>query len=781
MLSRSCLPVALACLLMLPAATALGGDIRFNRDIRPILSDKCFLCHGPDAEQREADLRFDVEESAKADLGGHAAIVPGKADESELIARITSDDNTVRMPPDDSGKQLTDVEIDLLRRWIEEGAVYEPHWSFVVPTRPDVPAINDETWPRGAIDRFLLARWEAEHVAPSPEADPVTLVRRMSFDLIGLPPTSDVVDEFVNTPDPKPYDDLVERLLQSPHYGERLAMYWFDLVRYANSVGYHGDQEHAIAPYRDWVIKALNDNMPFDQFTTEQLAGDLLPDATVDQQIASGYNRLLQTSHEGGVQIQEYLKKYDADRIRNLAGAWMGATLGCCECHNHKFDPYTQRDFYSLVAFFADVDDLPSFQGGNTVMTKREPEIEAPSPLTRERIEELRAHLAELEAANAEEAELQTLRDEIARLEKLKQRTMITRSVEPRETRVLARGDWMDDTGEIVMPHVPGFLPQIDTGDQRATRLDLARWLTSPDHPLTARVFVNRLWYLFFGAGLSRSLDDNGAQGEPPDHPDLLDWLAVEFRESGWDIKHMVRLIVTSRAYRQSSLVAPELAERDPANRLFARQGRWRLQAEMIRDNALAVSGLLVEGPPAVVSRPYQPAGYYKPLNFPTRTYKPDSGDDQYRRGVYVHWQRQFVHPMLRAFDAPTREECTAQRPISNTPLAALTLLNDPTFVEASRVFAERIIREGGADTRARLRWAWHEALSRPPSDGEVAAMTRLLEYSQPEFEQSPESAEELLSVGLAPRPDDLNPAELAAWTMVTRGIANLQEFVMRN
>lgn len=794
--------ITLLSLLSCVATVSSADEIRFNRDIRPILSDKCFFCHGPDANHREADLRFDVEEVAKSDLGGYFAIVPGSPGESELVERITSDDGDERMPPPESGKELTDDEIDLLRRWIAEGAEYEPHWSFVSPTRPAVPTVNDESWPNGEIDRFILACLETEDLTPSPPADPVTLVRRLSFDLTGLPPSPDVVDEFVRSSDSHEYDRLVERLLDSREYGERMAMYWLDLVRYANTVGYHGDQEHAIAPYRDWAIKAFRDNMPFDEFTIEQLAGDLLPDPTTDQLIATGYNRVLQTSHEGGVQKGEYLHKYDADRVRNLGGAWMGATLGCCECHDHKFDPYTQHDFYSLVSFFADVDDMRTFNGGNNEMTQREPEIEVLSPLVRDQIEELQNRLAELEtdrttaaatsdsagteasssAATEEiDAELETLRKQIAELESDTQRTMIVEHVEPRTIRVLARGDWMDESGEIVTPAVPQFMGQLDVGDRRATRLDLARWLTSPDNPQTARVFVNRLWYLFFGAGLARSLDDNGAQGEWPDHPHLLDWLAVEFVESGWDVKHMVRLLVTSQTYRQSSHVTPELRERDAENRLLARQGRWRLQAEMIRDNALAVSGLLLEGAPVGVSRPYQPAGYYRPLNFPKRLYKPDRDEDQYRRGVYVHWQRQFLHPMLRAFDAPTREECTSQRPISNTPLAALTLLNDPTFVEASRVFAARIIHEGGSTPSERIRWAWRQALSRDPTENELAAMTNLLEMSQAEYEGNAEAAEDALDVGMAAQPEDIAPAELAAWTIVARGIGNLNEFMTRN
>jgi hypothetical protein len=632
----------------------------------------------------------------------------------------------------------------------------------------------------------------------SADADKVTLVRRLYFDLTGLPPKSAEVDAFVNDPDPQAYERLVDRLLESPHYGERMAIYWLDLVRYANTVGYHGDQEHAISPYRDWVIKAFNDNMPFDQFTIEQLAGDLLPNATVNQKIASGYNRLLQTSHEGGVQAAEYLKKYDADRVRNLGGVWLGATTGCVECHNHKFDPYTQKDFYRLAAFFADVDDQRTFKGGDTTPTKREPEMVVLSPLVQDEIARLERLASDPDASSVRvtsQEDRAAIQKRIDDLKQQTQRTMVTESVEPRVIRVLARGNWMDETGEIVEPAIPEFLGRLETEGRRATRLDLAKWLVSPDQPQTARVFVNRLWYLFFGGGLCRSLDDTGAQGEWPTHPELLDWLAVEFSNGevtrtleasgslggAWDVKHIVRLIVTSHAYRQSSLVTPELREKDPDNCLFARQGRFRLPAEMIRDNALAVSGLLVDRLGGPTSHPYQPKGYYAPLNFPKREYKSDDDQNQYRRGVYVHWQRQYVHPMLKAFDAPSREECTAQRPISNTPLAALTLLNDPTFVESARVFAARILREGGEATEARIRWAWREALSREPAQGEVQSLAKLYEQSLAEYRSDPQAAEKLLAAGLAPRPEGMDAAELAAWTTVGRGVINLSEFISRN
>jgi hypothetical protein len=729
------------------AAELTPGRVEFNRDVRPILADKCFACHGPDASHRKASLRLDTEEGAKADLGGYRVVAPGKPEESELIARITSAEKAQRMPPAKSGKQLAKAEIELLRRWIAQGAAYQAHWSYIPPRRPPVPAVKHSSWARGSIDRFILARLEAAGLDPSPEADKITLIRRLSFDLLGLPPTPEEVEAFQSDARPDAYERLVDRLLASPHYGERMAMYWLDLVRYADTVGYHGDQEHPISPYRDYVIKAFNDNLPFDRFTAEQLAGDLLPGSTVEQKIATGYNRLLQTTHEGGAQDKEYRAKYAADRVRNVSAVWMGATLGCAECHDHKFDPYTQKDFYSLAAFFADIDERGAYRGPDQSPTKRPPELEVPSPLAPDR----------------------------------KLLTMVTVSVPPRTMRVLKRGDWMDESGEIVSSAVPHFLNPPDVQGRRATRLDLARWLTTPEHPQTARVFVNRLWSLLFGRGLCRTLEDTGSQGEWPTHPELLDDLAVEFVERGWDVKHLVRLLVLSSAYRQSSLDSPRLQERDPENRLFARQTRSRLPAEMIRDNALALSGLLAKRLGGPSARPYQPDGYYEHLNFPKRTYKPDTGDGQYRRGLYMHWQRQFLHPMLRAFDAPSREECTAQRPVSNTPLAALTLLNDPSFVEAARVFAARILREGGATESQRIGWAWRMVLSRPPSEREAAALARLYRLERQQYESDRTAAARLVRVGLAPQPEGTDAVELAAWTAVGRALLNLNETITRN
>ncbi|MCS1408183.1 MAG: hypothetical protein M2R45_01353 [Verrucomicrobia subdivision 3 bacterium] len=724
---------------------SLGGRslaasaIDFNREIRPLLSDRCFFCHGPDAEDRKADLRLDLESSAKANHSSSSAIVPWRPDLSEMVVRITAKDPEDRMPPEESGKALTESEVALIKRWIAEGAVWSQHWAYQTPIRKPVPPVNRGTWPRNWIDHWVLARLESNGLEPSLDANPTTLVRRLSFDLVGLPPTREMVSAFVAAPTPQAYQRLIDSLLESPQFGERLAAYWLDLVRYADTVGYHGDQDHNISPYRDYVIDAFNDNLPFDQFTREQLAGDLLLETTIDQRIATGYNRLLQTSHEGGVQPKEYLAIYGADRVRNVSSVWLGATMGCAQCHDHKYDPITSKDFYAMQAFFADVDETRHFKDGtNDLPTRREPEIEVLSRRERQVLALLEREIEALEARPSE-PEQTAVSDRMAWLRQMKDRlssearkVMVTQAVEPRTVRLLPRGNWLDESGPVVKPAVPEFLGRLmlDT-DRRVTRLDLANWLTDSESGiglLTARVFANRLWFLMFGGGLSRSLDDFGGQGEPPLHGELLDQLAIEFVESGWDIKHMMRLMAWSRTYRQDSYESAEMRARDPYNQLLARQARFRLPAEMIRDTLLAGGGLLDYEVGGASVKPFQPAGYYRHLNFPKRTYEAHEDHRQWRRGVYIHWQRQFLHPMLAAFDAPSREECMAQRPVSNTPVGALVLLNDPSFVAAAKGLAEQMLIEGGSSKSERLRFGFERVLSRAPDPEELFLLRSLLE-----------------------------------------------------
>lgn len=786
--------IAIALIHSRGAAELTNNDVGpdFQREVRPILSDHCFACHGPDAGQRKAGLRLDV-----ADVAVTAGlIVPGQPLESELFQRLISHDGERQMPPPRSGKSLSLADIDVLKRWIANGAKYAPHWAYQAPQRQGLPRANSASSPSSnAIDSLVTMRLEKMGLSLSPVADRRTLIRRLSFDLTGLPPRPGDVEAFVADDDPRSYDRWVAHFLASEHFGERMASYWLDLVRYADTVGYHGDQEHHAAPYRDYVINAFNENLPFDQFTREQLAGDLLPHSTIEQRVATCYNRLLQTSHEGGVQAKEYLAIYAADRVRNFSAVWLAATLGCAQCHDHKYDPYTTRDFYSLAAFFADVDEAGhlSGQASDTSPTTRAPEMPVATPAQfkqleelDERIKELEEHINELrDSANEEnKQQLSELLSQRKLLSTSLRRVMITQAMAtPRIVRILPRGNWLDESGPVVEPAVPAFHRQpVTTG--RATRLDLANWLTDTTSGiggLTARVFVNRLWYLFFGAGLSRSLDDFGAQGELPTDLELLDELAMEFVESQWNVKLLVQRIVSSQTYRQTSLAPMSLIERDPENRLWSRQGRWRLPAESIRDTALAVSGLLVRDRGGTSARPYQPAGYYRYLNFPQREYVADTTSSQWRRGVYVHWQRQFLHPMLKAFDAPSREECTAQRPRSNTPLAALVLLNDPTFVECARVLAAAVVAGNSQDDSKRVDEIFQQALNRRPDDVDRSSLLVLVNSSRMKFQGDLAGARQMLSVGLAAQPpEETDVVETAAWTMVCRAIFNLSETFMR-
>lgn len=990
-------------------ATATPADaeesssaIAFNRDIRPILSNYCFACHGPDEGTRSTELRFDQEEIALAKLeSGVRAIVPGDLANSEVARRIgLAADHDDHMPPQDFPKQLSAEQIALIKRWIESGAKWERPWAQVRPVRGDVPAPIEEWNPRGEIDRFVQARIKDDQQRPSAEADRRTLIRRLYFDLVGLPPTPEEVEAFVGGTSPDAYEKIVERLLESKRYGERMAVWWLDLVRYADSIGYHSDNPRDVWMYRDWVIDAFNENKPFDRFTIEQIAGDLIPNATTQNKIASGYNRLLQTTQEGGAQAKEYVAKYDADRVRNVSEVWMGATMGCCECHDHKFDPYTQTDFYRMAAFFADIDEpgvgarqptplpTPRFEARlreiDEQIAAAEASLKAPSaeleqgqaaweaalgeklststrsdvawidddrlpdqgqkngdwnfvneeqgpvrsggvsrkqtagglvqhfvigaketitlaegdmlfayvylaaddppqqvmlqfndgswehrawwgedkipfgnvgtdaanhrkmgPLpkpgqwtrlevspeqvglkpgsvlngwaftqwagtaywdtagvnrdgvglpqelvdvvkldagkrTRQQADALAAHYRtiapELAATRSRIAQLRREKEALAKQMPV---SLITTTVAPRTIRVLPRGNWLDESGPVVEPGTPEFLPPLGVEGRRANRMDLAEWLVRPEHPMTSRAQVNRLWKLFFGYGIARTLNDMGGQGQWPTHPKLLDWLAVEFIESGWDVKHMVRLMVTSTTYRQTSRPTGELREHDPYNKLFARQSRFRLDAEMVRDNALFAADMLVEqiGGPSV--NPYQPAGYWQHLNFPQREWQNGKGDELYRRGLYVWWQRSFMYPSFLAFDATSREECTAERPRSNTPQQALVLLNDLVYVEAARVFAAEILRHEG-DAAAKLRFAFDRLLQRAPTDDEAGVLLALYEKHVAEYRADPKAATALTTVGGKPPETDVDVAQHAAWTSVARVLLNLHETITR-
>lgn len=984
--------------MLTPQAFTWGqAKLRFNRDVRPILSDKCFACHGPDAETVEGGLRLDLPESAR---GESNAIIPGDPEASEAIRRIFSNDADELMPPSRSHKPLTREEKEVLRKWVGEGAEYEKHWAYVLPN-PDVFLANEnesENW----IDRLVDRQLKASNAVAVEQADKITLIRRLSFDLTGMPPTPSEVDAFLTDQRDDAYARLVDRLLASPRFGERMAIYWLDLVRYADTVGYHGDQNVSQSPYRDYVIDAFNRNMPYDQFIREQLAGDLLKNPTLEQKVASGYNRLNQTTEEGGSQAKEYLAIYFADRVRNVSQVFMGATVGCAQCHDHKYDPYTAKDFYSLGAFFADIEERGVYGA-----RKRDPMIPVPTAEQQNQLTSLDREIQSLNAATEELAKsllkdnpdyiaqvkksIEEHQDEVrvwiddqqntggqsdgvwefvtdesgpvksgvhsrrqqgsgivqhfflgakqkvkvtaetrfftwvyldpanppksimlqfndgswehravwggdqisfgrqkkshpgyrrmgklpatgtwTRLEvsahdvglkensdvvgmaftqfdglafwdqagwvdsagppadvvdalkqvgdrsasqvnqiadyfvstreamiahraKIEQRnsqrsllesqitqTVVTQAVKPRTIRILHRGNWMDDSGEVVEPAIPAFLGQLDLQDRRANRLDLANWFVDPTNPLTSRTMANRIWSLMFGRGICKSVDDLGGQGTYPSNPDLLDALAIEFQNSQWDIKHMFRVIANSETYRRSSRPTQTLLDIDPDNDLFARQGRYRVDAEMVRDTALAISGLLVEKLGGPSAHPYQPEKYYAELNFPRRKYEPDHNANQYRRGVYTHWQRTFLHPMLKAFDAPSREECTAARARSNTPLQALTLLNDPTFVEAARVLGARIMREGGKTEGERIEWVYQLAISQKPSEEITSEIQSIYQKHFQHYQSNPEAARQLVSEGYAPTESELPADELAAWTSVARVILNLHETMTR-
>jgi hypothetical protein len=820
---------------------AAGGPARaqavdFNRDIRPILADNCYQCHGPDVGRRKARLRLDTREGIFSRRDGDPPVVPGKPEASELYRRIVSKDPGERMPDAKSGKNLAARQIALIKNWIDQGAQWKGHWAYIKPVRPALPSVDSSGFARNAVDRLVLAKMLDAGLQPSAEADRRTLVRRLHFDLLGLPPTYGEVEAFVRDPRPDAYERLVDRLLDSPHYGERMAMFWLDLVRYADSIGYHSDNPVPVAPYRDYVIRAFNENKSFDRFTVEQLAGDLLPGATVEQKVASGYNRLLMTTEEGGAQSKEYEAKYAADRVRNASTVWLGTTLGCCQCHDHKFDPFSTREFYSFAAFFADVQEVAVGKRGPGMLLpepRQAAELKrlegsiaslrsklevatallgtlarwktegfggfgfqplacvalpqkvslalsvAPAKRSPAQQKELAAYYRSTKALTPLAQELDSQEYDRKQLTKSIPRTLVTVSTFPRTTRVLPRGNWLDESREVVHASLPVSLAGRQTKEWM-TRLDLARWIVSRNNPLTARVFVNRLWKLFLGQGICRTLDDLGSQGEWPTHPELLDWLAVEFQESGWDVKHVVRLLVTSAAYRQTSKASAALRERDPYNRLIARQARFRFDAEMVRDNTLAISGLLCRrvGGPSV--KPYQPDGYWQALNFPPREWRDDQGDSLYRRGMYTHWQRTFLHPSLLAFDAPTREECTVERPRSNIPQQALVLLNDPTYVEAARAFAERIVREGGAGEDSRITWAIGHALGRKPTPEETRILTDLHEKHAKDYAKDRDAAEKLLHTGARAVRRDIDHRELATWTSVARVILNLHETITR-
>jgi hypothetical protein len=1031
-----------------PADTA---RVAYNRDIRPILADRCFRCHGPDSGHRKAGLRLDRRDDAVADRDGRQAIVPGDLEASEVVFRINAEDADVRMPPAGSGLVLRPDEIARLERWIEQGAEYQPHWAFLPPQRPRLPALGKSkgghAWPRNPVDVFILAELQRHGLEPAPEAPREILLRRVTLDLTGLPPTPAERDAFLGDPAPDAYERAVDRLLASPRYGERMALDWLDAARYADTNGYYTDLERHAWPWRNWVIDAFNRNVPFDRFTIEQLSGDLLPAPTSDQKIATGFNRNHMVTNESGVIEEEARVGYVVDRVDTTATVWLGLTVGCARCHDHKYDPITQKEYYRLFAYFNNVpetglvkdpvnptpvlslptlaqerrladlhnrrvqcesrlkaeepalnaaldawekravatlprvpqdtvayfpldtdgtdrgivplatttigtlrfgpgvlgsaatfdgtqyvefecpaslegaepfsvafwvrpgsgpsgclisklDATPEGRGFEVIWYKSKPWInlvhqsgqsaievvprqtfsngdwhhvaitydgsgkaagltlyvdgEVQSLIVRRdslagpvasdepwriawkpsgvgfegSLDELRLHdrvldpdeVAALACRTLIEGTIRTPRARRTRQQTERLRTYyiahegsdelrgLTREAEalrsqeeevrrsivstpimqelnrPRTTRVLARGQY-DQPGETVTPGVPAALSAGSAqGEEAPNRLGLARWLVSPENPLTARVAVNRSWQLVFGEGLVRTVNDFGLQGELPSHPELLDWLAVEFLRSGWDVRGLIRLLVTSATYRQASRFTPELLARDPENRLLARGPRYRLPAELIRDQALAVSGLLVErlGGPSV--KPYQPPGLWEAVSYNgDQTYEQDHGDALYRRSLYTYWKRQAPPPALLTFDGPTREVCTARRARTNTPLQSLVLLNDVTYVEAARGLAMQLMRQRRSEPAALIRDGFQRVTGRRPRDDEVAALERLYHRQLAAYRERPESARALLRMGEFPIDPALDPCELAAWSMTASLLLNLDETITRH
>lgn len=809
-----------------PASAAAADKVDFAREVLPILSENCFHCHGPDAAARKGDLRLDTKDGA---LRTEApVIVPGKSGESELIGRLTSDVKSKVMPPPKSKKTLTANQIDTLKRWIDQGAAWGQHWAFEKPVRPPLPEVRNRAWPRTGIDAFLLARLEAEGLVPSPEAAKERLIRRVSLDLTGLPPTPAEVDAFLKDDSADAYEKVVDRLLASTRYGERMVWEWLDAARYADSNGYQGDAERTMWPWRDWAVRAFNDNMPFDQFTEWQLAGDLLPNATADQKLATAFLRNHMINGEGGRIAEENRAEYVMDMTETTATVWLGLTFNCCRCHDHKFDPVKQREYYGLSAFF---NQTPVNGGGGDPQTR--PVVELLSQkdkdeiagLTKE-IETAAKELETLEATlfpremgkSADESEkakelpkeikdvlriatAKRNRSQLGQLEKyyakeepdyLEKIKALNRVVSARDevNRRIVRVMVMEDLPQLrdtfilekglynkplqkVTAGVPAVLPPLPADGPR-NRLTLARWLISADNPLTARVIVNRYWQQFFGVGLVKTVEDFGVQGERPPNQAALDWLATEFVATGWDLKKLCRLMVTSAAYRQSSRVTPEMAERDPENRLLARGPRYRLPSWMIRDQALAASGLLVEklgGPPV---KPYQPTGIWEEATFGSKRYQQDKGESLYRRSVYTFWRR-IVGPTL-FFDTGARQTCTVKQTRTNTPLHALTTLNDPTFVEASRALAEHLLTTPDLSDDQRLELAYRRVLSRKPTEEELPILRNALKRLRGQYAADPAAARKLLAVGESPRNDKLDVAEHAALTGLCNLILNLDE-----
>ncbi|MCI0704698.1 MAG: PSD1 and planctomycete cytochrome C domain-containing protein [Planctomycetia bacterium] len=777
--------LAFASLLLVPltASAQPAAKIDFNRDVRPILSNNCFQCHGPDDKVRKGKLRLDTKEGAHA-----VVVVPGKPDESELLRRVTLDDPDHIMPPLKTGKKLTARDIEILKQWVKEGANYSAHWAYVKPVRPAVPQIRNPKFTiRNEIDNFILDRLVKEKLSPSVEADRYALARRVALDLTGLPPTPAEVEAFVKDKSANAYEKFVDKQLAKSSFGEHWARFWLDLARYADSAGYADDPPRVIWKYRDYVINSFNANMPFNQFTIEQLAGDLLPNPTTNQIVATAFHRNTMTNSEGGTNDEEFRNVAVVDRVNTTLTVWMGTSIACAQCHTHKYDPITQKEFFQILAFFNNTADADR--------PDESPTLPFWTPELLERKAELDSLVIDLEDLlkdkkpgewKAERARLTALKKELAALKAATSVPIMKEltGAQRRKTRIQFRGNFMD-LGDEVTEGTPAAFHAFPK-DAPKNRLAFARWLMSPENPLTARVIANRFWEQIFGVGLVRTSEEFGTQGELPSHPELLDWLALELanpdRTGGgaWNIKRFLKLLVMSAAYRQSVRLTPESFERDPENRLLARGPRVRLSAEMVRDQALFAGGLLSPKMLGPSVKPPQPNLGVSAAFGSAIDWQPSTGEDKFRRGVYTTWRRSNPYPSMSTFDAPNRDTCVVRRARTNTPLQALVTMNDPVYVEAAQALARKTIASGGKTTEEKVKFAFRACLVRPPSDAEVQRLVKLYQAAKAKFEKDTTKAMQFATNPIGPLPKGVEASDAAAWTVVANVIMNLDEMLMK-
>jgi hypothetical protein len=766
----------------------IPDQVSYNLHIRPILSENCFACHGPDANKREAGLRLDVPEEAFKALessSGIFALVPKSPLESHAYIRLISTDETEQMPPPGSNLKLTDREIALIEKWIKQGAVYQPHWAFIPPRKDALPNIKDKNWPKNPIDYYVLAAQEGRGLRPNPHADREQLLRRVTFDLTGLPPSLDEMERFLSDKEDGAYERVVESLLASKAYGEKMAVHWMDISRYADSHGYQDDYYRTQWPWRDWVIHAFNQNMPYDQFVTWQLAGDLLPNPSKEQILATGFNRNHKITEESGAIDEEYRVSYVLDRTNTLGKALIGLTLECAQCHDHKYDPISQKEYFQMYAFFNNVSEV-GIEESSPGFSRKSPAKHPMMEITDEDVEGILSFLNRPDSTALSTALIGDVnsganyRALLSETGKLRVSVMADLDT-VRPSYVLLRGDY-ETYGEEVFPATPERVLPFKK-DYQQNRLGLAQWLFDAEHPLTARVFVNRIWQQIFGKGLVSTPGDFGMQGALPTHPELLDWLAVDFRENGWDIQRLLRLIVLSNTYRQTSIVHTTHIQRDPDNIYLSRFPRNRLPAEHIRDLVLASSGLLVPtiGGPSV--KPYQPPGLWE-LATSGRgnlaSYKQDSLEALYRRGLYTFIKRTVPPPSMILFDASNRDECEIERESTNTPLQALFMMNDPTVLEASRVLAATLMRHFDGKEMM-LQEGFRRIVGRSADQTELTLLVVFLEELMEEMEKNQNTAHQLLQIGDSPIPDDLPVHEFAAVMQVIHTIYNMEETLTKS